>query len=346
MKRTGTILVAIAVVIALAAIPLGATAAITGHGGDAPTTNAQPADADDANDSVEPGAQLAGVIGVQDAELDGEVSERTYGLKIASAATNESKADVVGDQLADVEERLENHEATLEELAEAREDGEISEGEYRAKIATVAAESATTERMAGHAGATAGDLPAELLEERGIDVVAIEELRTNASELGGPETAEIARSIAGDNVGQSIVADREPGAPIDVPAGNETPADGADDDRAGNQTDGVADELGQAEIEIDRAAERIDQAEDHIDDEDDDARDTLDEALEMLNESEAAFDRAQDAADEDADDALEHANDAIDRAEAALELADDAIDRADDPSNESDSGTDSQGTGQ
>ncbi len=34
-----------------------------------------------------PGAQLAGVVSVQEAELDGEVQSRTFGVRIAPANT-------------------------------------------------------------------------------------------------------------------------------------------------------------------------------------------------------------------------------------------------------------------
>lgn len=245
MKRTGTILVALAVVIALTAVPIGAAATFAG-GGEADT------DAP-ANDSAAPGEQLAGAVGVQDAELDGEVTERAYGLQIANAQSDGAKADVVETQLEDVEQRLAAHEAELEELREARDGGEISNGTYQAKVATLAAEKGTTERMAGHAGETAGDLPADVLDERGIDVDAIEELRQNASELGGEEVSEIARSIAGDNVGYGVADERGPGAPVDVPEHDrdgDRPDRGADDgehDDADESDDEGEDADGQGE---------------------------------------------------------------------------------------------------
>jgi len=222
MNRLGTILMAIMLVAALAAIPLGAATALADDREDNPT------DAADANEnnSVKPGEQLTGVVGVQDAEIDGEVSDRTFGIKIANAQSDEAKADILGDRLDEIAERLDEHEAELEELAEARDNGEISEGEYRSEIAKVTAENANTERAAEQAGETAGELPgnmSEELEERGIDVESIQELQEQANELGGPETAELAQSIAGENVGNGIASDFEPGPP------DETPGDGATD---------------------------------------------------------------------------------------------------------------------
>ena len=206
MKRIGTILIALALVTALAAIPFGAAAAVG-----ADTTDESPT-----NESIAPGERMAGVIGVQGAEVNGEVSDRTFGLEIANAASDEAQADIVGERLAELTERLNAHEASLAELDEAREAGNISEGEYRSKVATIAAEKNNTERAAGHVNATAADLPEELLTERNISVEAIQELQTNASDLGGPETAAIAQSIAGDRVGSPVVDDRAIGAPDDV----------------------------------------------------------------------------------------------------------------------------------
>lgn len=208
MNRLTTITMAVALVVALAAMPLGAASFAD--------VQAQTQD-EDADESVpvQPGERLSGVVGVQQSEVDGEVTERAYGVKIANAQTDEAKADVVNETLADVEDRAEELEDRLEELDEARESGEITEGQYRAEVAKVAAEKRTTERLADGAETTATELPADVLEERGIDLETIGELRERANELGGDEVSEIAQSIAGEEVGQSIAADRESGAPIE-----------------------------------------------------------------------------------------------------------------------------------
>ncbi|RQG98587.1 hypothetical protein [Natrarchaeobius oligotrophus] len=234
MKRLGTILMAIVLVAALAAVPLGAATALADDSDDNSNDNADGIE----NNTVKPGEQLTGVVGVQDAEIDGEVSDRTFGIKIANAQSDEAKADIVGDRLDEIEERLDEHEAEFEEVEKARENGEISEGEYRAEIAKVTAENANTERAAEQAGETAGELPEDVLEERGINVEAIQELQEQANELGGPETTELAQSIAGENVGNGVAGDFEPGAPDEIPGDDATDAsDDDDEDRgAGNNS--------------------------------------------------------------------------------------------------------------
>lgn len=155
------------------------------------------------NAAVDPGAQLAGVVDVQEAELEGDVEERTYGIQVAQANSNEARADVVGERLTAIEQRLGELERQTQDLDQARENGSMSEGEYRAKIAGVHARTQTVDRLANQSNETAQGLPADLLSERGIDANNIKTLRDRANQLSGPEVAEIARSIAGDNVGQS-----------------------------------------------------------------------------------------------------------------------------------------------
>ena len=303
MNRIGAIVMAAALVVALAGIPLGAASAFAD--GEEPT--------DESNESIAPGERLSGVLAVQNAEFDGEVTERSYGVKIAGAATDEARADVVNDTVVDVEDRLDELEERLDELEADREADELTDGQYRAQVAKVAAERATAERLAENAEATAGELPEDVLAERGIDVAAIAELRERASELGGPETAELARSIAGDRVGGPVAGDRTPGAPAGTPGGppNETAA---------------GDRLDRADAAIDRAVDEIDRAESAVGG-DEGATDALAEAESSLTEAEDALERAEDAGNESTADGS--AEEAIDRATEAIEYAEEAVDRAD-----------------
>lgn len=230
MNRTTTLVLAVVMVASLAALPLASA-------GIGSATHAQ-ADEHAANESVTPGEQLSGVIGAQAAETDAEVADRTYGIQIADAATQEEAADIVGDRLADIEERLTELEERKVDIEERHEAGEISDGQYQAEMTSIAAETAAAERQAAQAAETADGLDADVLDEVGVDVDAIEELRDRANELGGEEVAEIAQSIAGDSVGTPIVDDREAGPPADLPR-EDPPRDGTDEgeddtDRQGN----------------------------------------------------------------------------------------------------------------
>jgi len=236
MRRTTTALVAVMVVVgSLVAFPMaGLAAQMT----DTQTErNSSQSNGTESNATVSPGEQFAGVVGVQEAELEGEVDSRAYGISVARAVGNDSRAAVVADQLGDIETRLDSLEQRRQDLEAARENGSMSEGQYRARMARLAAEIRTVERLAIRSNETARELPAETLEANGVDATAIRTLRDRAQNLSGPEVAEIARSIAGENAGDGfgperaedrVLADRGPDE-----RGNGT--DGRDRDATGQQ---------------------------------------------------------------------------------------------------------------
>ena len=205
MRRLGTILMAVALVSGLLAVPLGVSAVT----------------ADEPNPSVAPGERLAGVIGIQEAEVDGDLSERSYEARLDRAQTDAERAAIVDERRAEIERRLADHEADLADLRAAREAGNITEGTYRARVATLAAETASTERAAGRASETASQLPAAVRDSRGISVESLQRLRANASDLGGAETAAIARDMGGPNTTRP--ADGPMGGP--ATPHNRTPSD-------------------------------------------------------------------------------------------------------------------------
>lgn len=234
MTRTAPVLVAALLVVGtLAAFPVAGLAAQTtdtateGTATESTETATEQANESE-NASVPPGAQLSGVVGVGEAELEGDVESRAYGIQVAQAKTNDSKADVVAERLNATEKRLEELEDRKEELDEARANGSMSEGTYRAKVAAVHARTQSVERLANQTNETAQGLPADLLEQKGINATAIQTLKDRASELSGPETAAVARTIAGENAGQGngpqMAGERGPGQ------GN----DNASDARPGN----------------------------------------------------------------------------------------------------------------
>lgn len=195
MSRFGTILMAVALVSALLAVPLGVSAVAA----DEPT----------ATEAVAPGERLAGVVGIQQAAVDGDLSERRYAARLDRADSDAERAAIVDERREEIERRLAAHEAELAELRAARDAGNITEGTYRARVATLAAEKGSTERAAARASETARQLPAAVRQARGISVESFQELRANASRLGGPETAAIAREIGGPNASRPAVEPRE-----------------------------------------------------------------------------------------------------------------------------------------
>ncbi|PCR92209.1 hypothetical protein [Natrinema ejinorense] len=225
MNRTTSITLTALLVVAMVAVPIAAASVVSSG---AVQDDPEP---DDGAESIEPGEQLSAAVGVQNAELEGDVSERAFGIRIATAESNETKATVVAEQFAESERRLGTLEARLAELNESRTAGELSEGRYRAEVAKTVAEMRTIERQAALAERTAVELPDGAFADRGVDRESIRTLRERAGELGGPETAAVARSIAGDDVGRSVGADRPPVGADRTPDG--APDTGSRPDDAG-----------------------------------------------------------------------------------------------------------------
>lgn len=211
-----TVGVALFVVVAIPAAGLTAVAGTADAGQEAETA---------------PGERLSGVVGIQEVELAGDLEQRTFGITVAQAASQDAQAGAVAEQLGTVEQRLAALEERRNQLEQQRESGEISEGRYRAEMARVAASSQTANQLANQTSRAAEQLPARLLEEHGVDSEAIQALKERARELRGGDVADIARDIAGPGVGHTPADDR----PVEL---SDTGDDDDDDDGRGNGNDG------------------------------------------------------------------------------------------------------------
>lgn len=232
MKRTVAVVLAAAMALSIIA-PVGvALGAVT----------ETPSDDRPGTSDVAPGEQFSGVVGVQGAELDGEVESRAFERRVAAAETDDEVAAAVAAQVNASEERLAALRAERERLREARENGSIGEGEYRARLAQLGAQLAQVERLVNDTQTVASDLPAETLERNGVNTSAIQTLQENASELSGGEVSEAARDIAGDRPGTGPAGNArgsdEAGPPDDAPGGGV----GGPVDEAENETETASDD--------------------------------------------------------------------------------------------------------
>ena len=150
MKRT-SLLVALLVVLGMVVVP--AVGALEGQ-----TETEEP------DDAVAPGERLSGVIGVQSAEIDGEIERNAFTIALERADDNATKARHIAEKFNDTEQRLAALDERMAELREQRESGEMTEGQYRARTAKLATEVDNVERQLNQSNATAAELPAETLE--------------------------------------------------------------------------------------------------------------------------------------------------------------------------------------
>ena len=234
MRRTVAALVALAVVVSMVA---AAPMAVAGQ------AFAQDDENDDDENGVEPGEQFAGVVAVHESEFEGEMSERTFGVKIAQSANASAQGEVVGEQVRDVEQRLDDLDERVAELEEKRDNGEITEGRYQAEMAVVASERQTAANLAAQSEASAQVLDNQVLDENNINVDAIMALQERANELGGPAVAEAAQTIAGGNGPADAGPRVEIGVGADGTVGVDIPGlhDESDDDENGSEASADAD---------------------------------------------------------------------------------------------------------
>lgn len=173
-----------------------------------------------------PGEQMSGVIGVQNAEFEGEITERGLFIALEQAETDAETAAVLEETVPTLEDRVNDLEDEHTALNTAHEQGNMSDGQYYATIAALETERAMLERVANHSHAAAGELPPTLLDEREIDVDHIQQLSERAGEMGGADASAIAREIAGPNVGEPM-SDRGPDrGPPETPGPPSTPGTG------------------------------------------------------------------------------------------------------------------------
>ncbi|MDR5671764.1 hypothetical protein RH858_01170 [Halalkaliarchaeum sp. AArc-GB] len=191
------------------------------------------ADGDARNDSVAPGEQFGGVVGVGAAEFKGELDRRAFAAAMAAADTDEERAQLIASLIQRTEAQIEEMENRNASIADQRHRSDLSHGMHNARMATMYAETRSLERALADANATAADIPEETLEEQGVDVAKIDELRDRAGELGGANVAETAREIAGPHAGD------RPGPPDGMSHG--PPGDG---DRGPGHDGGGADDRG------------------------------------------------------------------------------------------------------
>lgn len=201
-----------------------------------------------------PGQHFAGVVGVGQAELEGEHHQRTFGVGLMKAASDQARANVIANHLGDGEEHLAQLESELAALEAQYESGEIPHGKFAAHTAKLTTQIAIVERLGNQTAVATENVSEAALADRGVSQERIDTLRTNASEMTGQEVAEIARGIAGHGPGDTPAADRMPdlpdeatgppadrgsgsgndAGPPDNHTGDEHPGDQHGDDRPGN----------------------------------------------------------------------------------------------------------------
>ncbi|APE95632.1 hypothetical protein HSR6_1184 [Halodesulfurarchaeum formicicum] len=173
--------------------------------------------------TVAPGAQLSAIVSTQQAEIRGSVSERAFGLSVAAAHSNQSKARLVANETEQLERQLTHLRNQTEEFEQAHENGTIPEGAYYAHVSRLEAQINSMERLINQTESTSESIPEEVRQAHGINSTQLETLRSQARNMSGPETAAVARSVVGPNPGQHMGQ----GPPAHAGPPGEAPGNGA-----------------------------------------------------------------------------------------------------------------------
>ncbi|WP_396611552.1 hypothetical protein ACH9L7_15320 [Haloferax sp. S1W] len=182
----------------------GVVAQTDGGSTDGTATNDTTAETKNDDEPIPPGQKLAGAISVQESETDGVIERRAFENRMANANSNASKAGVVAEQVESVRERLTELKERRDRLKAKHDDGTISDRAYRVQITRVVSEIEQVKSLLNQTADAAETVPESDLQAKGVNTTALDTLRSNASELTGPEVAEIARSIAGENPGKGL----------------------------------------------------------------------------------------------------------------------------------------------
>ena len=201
MRQRTTVLFVVGVAL-FAVLASAVTAAATGFEGIG--AESDPVSAATRSDGASPGQRLAGVIGAQRAEVEGEIETRTFGVRIALASSPRAKAGVVANQVNQLERRLDALRDRRAALERARENGSVSDGAYRAQVTELVVRIESTQRRINATDDVANDLPESDLKAAGVNQSNIAQLRRQATNLTDEESSGLVRSVFGDGVGEGM----------------------------------------------------------------------------------------------------------------------------------------------
>lgn len=173
----------------------------------ADTAGDQATDKGGTQNAITPGERFSGVVGVHEAKVEGKVETRAFGIKVSKARSDRAKAEIIADQVTDIQQRLDELEKRRTSLDQALEAGSITKGRYGAQIAELAVEMDTVNQLAKKGHETSNRLPERTLEKKGVSTSSIETLRDRSVDLKGGEVSQVAQQIAASQHDQPGVTD-------------------------------------------------------------------------------------------------------------------------------------------
>ena len=135
------------------------------------------------------GSRLSAFMQASAGQADGAVANGMWDAAYENASEEAAKRDLVRQRVEALDGSLADLRAERERLREAYQDGDLTRAEYRARL------SAVVGRLAALGDGI--EATSERAGEVGVNATRLDELRTQARELGGQEVAALARTLAG-----------------------------------------------------------------------------------------------------------------------------------------------------
>ncbi len=233
MSRSTLLAVAILLVASVATV-----AAAGGVGG------GQPAAAP-SNATTLPGAQYAGAVGAQAAEVDAEHRDLTLAVRLDNATTNASRARVVAAELDDVRSTVADLEARADALDATLEGETADDGEATSQGTVLVARAVALERHLTDLEAVAASLPDAVRERHDVTTARFDDLKSRLDSLTDEQLVSLATAVAGEDVGDDLDESEDEADEADEDDeidGDETATnDGTDGDDTETDSDGDSD---------------------------------------------------------------------------------------------------------
>lgn len=151
--------------------------------------------AQSANTTDEPGAgaQLSGVVAVQDETVRGEVERESRRVALESTESPEARATLLDQRLADTENRVTTLERRADAVEQDRENGRTNE--YTAQAAEIGQAARSLEQLLDQTATAIEELPADVREQREL-TAQLESLQGRLATVQN-QTSDATRTIEG-----------------------------------------------------------------------------------------------------------------------------------------------------
>jgi len=148
------------------------------------------------------GLGFTGIVGAQEAEVREAYDSRSFEQRLAEASDDESRAAVIATELEQVRTRLDVLEAQRADLEGSDDDDD--DREYRARVTGFVAQSLILEQRLDRVEVATETLSPSVREEFDLTDQTFNRLRDRVTSLTTPAMIDIARGVAGDDVGDDL----------------------------------------------------------------------------------------------------------------------------------------------